>query len=147
MEKISPSAKVEIELSEETIDRYRGYLVSKALCGKDATGVATLFLGHIYHVEAENKRLRSLVEKLPKTGDGVTIELGMRVWWPELADDAAVATVLSVGRLAYDIDAGAVILDEPEIAAAFYTDGERTICRVCPHQCYSTREAAEKARL
>jgi len=75
------------------------------------------------------ERLRAIVEKLPKTADGVPVVPGMVIWPPEFIEDEQGATVKIIAR---DNLTG----DMLEHGTSLLWIGK----------CYSTREAAEAAR-
>ena len=78
----------------------------------------------------EIERLRAIVDKLPKTADGVPVLPGMTLW-----DSVWINKPFVVHSL---------LVFCPEAARSEWTtnDGE-----VDPGQCYSTREAAEKVTI
>ena len=71
--------------------------------------------------EAERDRLREIVERLPRTADGMVVNDGLEVWWPAIVRGACRARVRTLAR----------------------TDGYE---EVLPRECYSTPELAEAAR-
>jgi hypothetical protein len=83
---------------------------------------------------AEIERLRAIVDKLPKTADGVTISPGMSVWC--LLDDEWQKVIASEVS-----DVGQVnIMDEvDDEGGGFWEIREAS-------DCYSTRQAAEEAK-
>ena len=72
------------------------------------------------------EELRAIVDKLPKTADGVPVVLGMNVWWP--TDSPHIVREMGHPH--------GLVLD---------TDRSRTYY-VPASDCFSTREAAEAAK-
>jgi len=91
-------------------------------------------LGEIRDLKLEQFRLQAIVNKLPKTADGVVIEQGQRLWYTVRSHPEPLW--LDVGHCSHD-GYGWVVWGESQhesmdsVSAAF---------------CYSTREAAEAAR-
>lgn len=77
--------------------------------------------------EQDNDRLRAIVDRLPKTADGEPIAPGDEVF------------VLRAGH------AGRVRAVHRDSVAVTVGCIAATLVNIHPHQCYSTREAAEKA--
>jgi hypothetical protein len=87
-------------------------------------------LAQLHEAEAENARLREIVEKLPKTADGVPVsEIGKTLYWLNGCLDLREFPVQIV------FDCNANILPTSSFG-----------CWVPFSKCYSTREAAEAAK-
>lgn len=80
----------------------------------------------------EIKRLRDIVDQLPKTKDGVPIQNGMRVWFkhPELDQVWEFRVPVKLGTTTVRS-----MLDSDDY------------WEIDPRECYSTKEAAEKEKL
>ena len=89
--------------------------------------------GRIRELEAENARLRAVVDKLPKTADGEIVHEGQSIYTPDGQE-------ISVIRVFSGPPAPVVIIEDgkPKWSGCW----QATPIEVC----YSTREAAEAAR-
>lgn len=84
-------------------------------------------------LEAQLSAAQAIIDKLPKTADGVPVVPGMKVWWSHSngnIDDAEVCELRDGG-------CGVIIWDEATGRLAHHLEYVA---------CYSTREAAETAQ-
>ena len=116
-----------MKMSEMSIsDILDAYVATILACGNaDAQGHKIIRRA----IEKRLARLAALVEKLPKTADGMVITIGMKVYVPSMTEGWVSVTVLGIFRLH-----GTLWVD---ISAGSKTE---------PAACYSTYKAAKAAQ-
>ena len=114
-------------MTDERLDYYRNLCKPSGL--GDPAHPETMHASEGRELIGEIDRLRAIVDKLPKTADGVPITPGMDVW----------EVIPGTGVICYWC--GVRIIDEVGIVAE---NGSST--RTTPDRCYSTEAAAIEAQ-
>lgn len=127
----------DIDTSTEAVERAAQYCENRTIgmewCAKLIRALA-----------AERDRLRAIVDRLPKTADGVQIFVGDLVWAsnaPHPVDGKTMIVPFRVHSLLKHAARGRVDFDRPDMPLKVVDSWSWSFS-----WCYSTREAAEAAR-